>query len=99
MLDRKRHLRFDYNALASLEEDLGISPFSPELLKDGMTPRKLRAFLRAGLLWETPALTLEQAGALVTLENHLSVARQVVDSFVGAFGQENPPENGQTAAQ
>lgn len=70
-LDRERHMRLDFNALATIEEVLGESAldgsvFKPENLS---LARYLRAILYATLKHEDPNLTLEEVGAMLSLSN------------------------------
>ncbi len=67
-LDKPRRLRFDINALADLEETLGVGLGA--MLQQHVGVRVLRAMLWAGLKWEDPGLTLQRAGKL--LQDYLS---------------------------
>lgn len=62
-LDKPRRLRFDVNALADLEEHLGVG--IGKVMEQEANFRLLRALLWAGLKWEEPRLTIERAGALI----------------------------------
>ena len=65
-LDRERHLRFDWNALAILEEKLGENALDEDFFQKPMTATRLRAFAYAGLVHEDPGLTLERVGELIS---------------------------------
>ena len=69
-LDRERHLRFDFNALADLEAHLGINITNPEAF-GSMGLRVVRGMLWAALLHETPGLSVRDTGDLLQeyLEN------------------------------
>jgi len=75
-LDRERHLRYDINALADLEQVLGINLAQPVGLHQ-IGLNALRGFLWAGLKHEDPTLTLAGAGTL--LQDHLAAGRDIVD--------------------
>jgi hypothetical protein len=64
MLDRERHLRFDFNALADLEAHLGINITNPEAF-GSMGLRVVRGMLWAALLHETPGLSVRDTGELI----------------------------------
>jgi len=64
LLDRPRNIRFDVNALADLEEKLGIGPaqiFSEE--RTGYAT--IRGLLWAGIKWEDKRITVDRAGELL----------------------------------
>jgi hypothetical protein len=65
-LDRKRQLRYTWNALAEFQDIAGKSP--DEMLKD-MRIATLRALLFCGLHDEDEALTQKQVGAMVDSGN------------------------------
>lgn len=62
-LDKPRRLRFDVNALADLEEHLGVG--IGKVMEQEANFRLLRALLWAGLKWEERGLTVERAGSLL----------------------------------
>ena len=70
-LDKRRHLRFDWNALASLQKECGISLF--DLQKMVSTTEgairfpfyEFRGLIWAGLLHESKGITLEEVGDLM----------------------------------
>lgn len=64
MLDRERHLRFDFNALADLEAHLGINITDEEAFTS-MGLRVVRGMLWAALLHETPNLGVRDTGDLL----------------------------------
>ena len=63
-LDHERHLRFDFNALADLEQALGYSLAAMPAI-DALGIRAVRAFVWAGLSHEDPKLTPRDAGDLL----------------------------------
>ncbi|MEM3453497.1 MAG: hypothetical protein QW835_07745 [Candidatus Hadarchaeum sp.] len=69
-LDKVRHLRLDFNALAKAEEVTGKSFLTSEGLSWATTSAKgLRALIWACLLHEDPDLTLEEVGGLLNYAN------------------------------
>ena len=63
---KTRHLRLDFNALCELEGALGMSMFKiAHLMESSVSISQLRAMLWAGLLHETPDLTLTQVGVWI----------------------------------
>ena len=95
-LDRLRRLKYDVNALAEFEGVVGQSLPSLFSLRDGESPEEMgrrvggfrvaRALLWAGLLFESPRLTLHEAGNLIesaqgeSLEEKLNFVAQTVSS-------------------
>jgi len=76
-LDKKRRLCFDFNAFAELQRECGISFFDLQKLlrtaKEGKDNKsgivlplyELRGFLWAGLLDESPDITLKEVGKIL----------------------------------
>lgn len=64
--DGVRHILFDMNALAELEEMYGSYAEAAEALSAGSF-RATRALLYCGLLHEDPEMTLQKAGGLVAM--------------------------------
>jgi len=78
MLDKRRKLCFDFNALAELQRECGISILDLQKFvgvasaiknggKSGITLPfyELRGFIWAGLLDETPDITLKEVGKIL----------------------------------
>jgi len=88
-LDRPRRLRYDINALADLEEALGVG-LGAALSGERMGIRTLRAMLWAGLRHEDPMLTIREAGELLNgyLERHgnLEGISQAINRALEASG-------------
>lgn len=63
-LDKPRRLRFDVNALADLEEKMGVS-FAMLLHPSRAGFSSYRGLIWAGLKWEDRGLTLERAGNML----------------------------------
>lgn len=83
-LDKARHLKFDFNALALAEKETGKN-----LLQGGawgnMSAGDIRAFLWAGLLWEDSDLTLEMVGSWLHPGNAGEVGQELKNAFTKAF--------------
>lgn len=75
--DEERHLRFDMNALAEIEERLDIElrpgAIEEDLIALAAKPMRLattaRVILWAGLIHENKELTLEEVGSWVDFQN------------------------------
>jgi hypothetical protein len=78
-LDKKRTLYFNMNAMAELEDILGV-PLS-ELQNVKMGIKAVRAFLYAGLIHEDPELTLHAVGNMVDFENLEMVQEKIAEAF------------------
>jgi hypothetical protein len=83
-LDRLRKLRFDTNALAELEDAMG-KPIT-QLTDANVGIKALRAMLWAGLLHESPDLTIKEAGQLMDYADMKEVAEKVTEAISLAFG-------------
>ena len=77
-LDRERHLRFDLNALELVEDTTGLSIGE---VGANMKMGTLKAMLFAGLKWEDKKLTLEQVGAMVSMDNLEIVSAKLGECF------------------
>jgi hypothetical protein len=63
-LDKIRYLRFDVNAMIEVEELIGKPVTALDSEELGM--KGLRSVLYAGLKWESPKLTLREAGDMMS---------------------------------
>lgn len=84
-LDKERKLRYTLNALAEIEERLGV-PLD-ELDKVTMGIKQLRVFLWAGLLHEDKNLTEIEVGDMVDFENLEYVNSKITEAFQAASGK------------
>ena len=75
-LDKERHLRMDFNTLATIEEKTGKNLLQQASWKS-LTATDMRAVVWAMLLWEDPELTLEQVGEYIDLENIDYISQQL----------------------
>lgn len=85
--DKTRHILFDMNALAELEEMYGSYGDALEALNSGSF-RAIRALLYCGLLNEDPEMTLQKAGSLVAMAQMEAVS----DALIAAMQDAVPTE-------
>jgi hypothetical protein len=81
-LDKERNLRYTMNALAEIEDILGVPLSEMENVK--MTIKNVRVILWAGLIHEDPELTQEEVGNMVDLGNFKEVQEKVAEAFAMA---------------
>jgi hypothetical protein len=84
-LDKVRHIRYTMNALAEIEDRLGV-PLS-EMKDVKMTIKNVRVILWAGLIHEDKDLTLEEVGEMVDLGNFEEVQTKVAEAFGATQGK------------
>lgn len=85
MLDRERHLKFDLNAFAELEDLYGDINTAFEAMQKGSI-KAIRAMLWAGLVHEDKDLTLEKVGEMV----HLGNVNEVMNAITQAISEAMP---------
>ena len=68
ILDKERHIIFDLNALADLEEEYGDITEAFKKLQSGSI-KAIKKFIFIGLKHEDEELTEKEVGKMVTLEN------------------------------
>lgn len=81
---KERHLRFDLNAFAYLEEKYGSIDAVMEKIDKGSI-LALRDLLWAGLRHEDDQLTLEDVGAMFDLRNLEEVSKQIYEAMGAAM--------------
>lgn len=81
-LDKKRTLRYTMNALAEIEDHLGIG--LSEMGDIQMSIKNVRVILWAGLIHEDRELTQEDVGEMVDLTNFQEVQEKVAEAFTMA---------------
>ena len=86
-LDKTRQIRFTLNALAELEDKLGMSLTELEGLNMGV--KQIRTFLWAGLIHEEPELTEAAVGNMVDFENIGYVNEKINEAFQRATERKN----------
>jgi hypothetical protein len=89
MLDRERELVYDLNAICSFEEATGLSVV--DALRS-LTMTNIRALIWAGLLVDDPALTLNQAGALIRFTDIAAVTQSLRDALRSDLAQADDAE-------
>lgn len=67
-LDKERHLKFDLNAFAELEEIYGDFETAMNEMTKGSV-KAVRAILWAGLVHEDETLTIKQVGSMIDMSN------------------------------
>lgn len=89
---KTRHIRFTFNALVALEEELGI-PISEigEIMSGSVSLTNLRRLVWAGLIHEDKDLTQEQVGEFLGLVDIGDLAEKLAKAFEAAFpsGEDN----------
>lgn len=88
-----RNLRFDFNALAIIEEKLGKSTLSGEIFVN-LRASDLRWFLWGGLVHEDPNLTCEEVGSWI----HLGNLAVITEGIAKAFSAAMPKAEGEQAS-
>jgi len=78
-----RTLRFDFNALALLEEKTGKSAFDQATFQN-VKASDLRALIWAGILHELPDVKMEEVGSWL----HPGNVREVSEAIGKAFGND-----------
>ena len=85
---KTRNLRFTFNALVALEDDLGISISDiGELLSGSVRLKSLRSLIWAGLLHEDKELTPDGIGEWLDFSMLAMVAEKLRDAFEAAFAE------------
>ena len=86
-LDKPRQIRFTLNALAELEDKLGVSLSELEGLTKGV--KQIRTFLWAGLLHEEPELSEQAVGNMVDFDNIEYINEKINKAFQRATQRKN----------
>src|SRR5690554_1729697 len=82
-LDKKRNLRYTMNALAEIEDKLGVG--LADIGNMEMTVKNVRVVLWSGLIHEDPELTEIEVGNMVDMDNFQMVQEKIAEAF--AVGQ------------
>lgn len=83
-----RHVLYDINALCALmDEGVDTTTLTDDLLKD---PRVVRKLVWAGLLHESPDVTLHQVGEWIDFSNLMDVAQAFTKAFERAAQRRIP---------
>lgn len=81
-----RHLVYDFNALCRLRDE-GVDAFKLDDTSLG-DPRTIRALVWAGLLAESPDLTVTEVGGWLDMSNLPTVAQAFTKAFERSTKQE-----------
>jgi hypothetical protein len=80
-LDKKRHLRFDLNALVNIEKAAGKNYTEAIISAGNGSMTDTRVVLWGALLSDDPTLTLDQVGEMIDLGNLADMSAAVVRAF------------------
>jgi hypothetical protein len=83
-LDKKRHLKIDFNAFALAEKETGKNFFSG-IDWTSLSANEARALLWAALVWEDPSLTPEAVGSMLFGDNLSSIIEKITEAFEKSF--------------
>lgn len=95
-----RHLRYDFNALCDLEDNLGIpiSELGKKLTGKTVALKTIRAIVHAGLVHEDEDLTVREVGELIGNmlqgDKLAELAKLLTEAMEGAFGTAGDGKNG-----
>ncbi len=78
-LDKKRNLRYTMNALAEIEDQLGVS--ITEVGDIDLTVKNVRVILWAGLIHEDKELTQEEVGDMIDMGNFQYAQEKIAEAF------------------
>jgi uncharacterized protein YkvS len=78
-LDKERTLRYTLNAIAELEDKLGIT--IDKLGDLQLSAKTVQIILWAGLIHEDETLTIKQVGDMVDFENLEYVQEKIAEAF------------------
>lgn len=84
-----KHLRYDFNALVAMEEELGI-PISDigNMMAGSVKLKDLRSFIWAGLIHEDKSLVPSDVGEWLEFSKLNYIADKVRIAFEAAFPEE-----------
>jgi hypothetical protein len=93
-LDKKRQLIYDLNAFVEMEETYGSVDEALNAMDKGSI-KAIRFFLWIGFLAEDPTLTLQQVGAMITLDNLVEIGNAITKTMESSLpdkSKQNPNE-------
>lgn len=96
-LDQPRKLKFTTNALAELEDALNM-PLT-QLGENMAGIKTIRALVWAGLLHESPNLTIDQAGNLLDYADFNHASEKVKEALELAFGNKGQIKKNKVGAR
>jgi len=88
-----RHLRYDFNALCDLEDNLGIpiSELGKKLTAKTVALKPIRAIVHAGLIHEDEELTIKEVGNLIgdimQGDKLAELVKSIMEAMEASFGQ------------
>ena len=91
VLDKERHLLYDLNAFAELEEVVGTVEEALKALESGKL-KALRAIIWCGLIHEDANLSITDVGALIGLGDMETVALALNEAISSAMPQAQAEE-------
>lgn len=96
LADGKTHnLRYDYNALCEIEDEIGISVDDVgKVIAEKPKLKHIRSILRAGLIYEEPGLTQKSVGKYIELDNVAAISQAILDALTIAFNLEGKKAEG-----
>lgn len=83
-LDKRRHLKYDLNAFAELEEHFGTLDAAMEQMQKGSI-KAFRIILWAGLIHEDENLTIKQVGAMIDLPTLYDLTKKIEEAMGDAL--------------
>lgn len=96
--DKERHLRYDLNAFAEIEDNIGTLEEAMNKIQQGSV-KAIRTLLWAGLVWEDSTLTEQTVGSWLGLNNMGDIASKITEAITGSLPEDdgsNPPASGST---
>ena len=91
-LDKERHLRFDLNAFAALEESFGSIDAAMTAMEKGSI-KAIRAMLWAALIHEDETLTEKQVGSMLQFSDLLKLTDIITNAISDATPDKESVEN------
>lgn len=92
-LDKERHLKYDLNAFAELEEHFGSVEKAMDAMKDGSV-KALRVLLWAGLVHEDESITVKQVGSWIDFNTLLNITDKVNEAIADSLPASEEVEGG-----
>lgn len=89
---KERHLRYTMQAMAEVEEHLGITNIFQDIASIPLNARNLRTLLWAALLHESPELTEAEVGGWIDGENFEAVSVAFAEALTRFFPKPNGKE-------
>ncbi len=86
----ERHPVFDYNAIVQAEAVTGINLLTA--IVDDVTATKLRGLLWASLLPESPDITIDAVGKLITPGNIGTIHSALLATWFGSLSETETPK-------